>query len=91
MTQYLIDKGSVTIDGVSLTVNGQEGNRFWVVIIPHTSEVTKLAKYKVGTPVNLEADVIGKYVRKFVAGGDSTVTAEFLERFGFGVSSRSNK
>lgn len=64
---FLIEKGSVAIDGVSLTVNNVGTETFSVAIIPHTSEQTLLTDLPVGTPVNLEADVVGKYVAKFLA------------------------
>jgi riboflavin synthase len=62
----LIPKGSVTVDGVSLTVAALEDERFGVALIPHTLAVTTLGRRRVGDPVNLEMDVIGKYVRGFV-------------------------
>ena len=64
--KYLIYKGSITIDGISLTVNEVQGNRFTVTIIPHTAQVTTLGFKKVGDLVNLEADMLGKYVEKFL-------------------------
>ena len=63
--KYLIIKGSVAIDGISLTVNEVKGNRFTVTIIPHTAEMTTLGFKKTGDTVNLEADMIGKYVEAF--------------------------
>ena len=63
--RYLIIKGSVAIDGISLTVNEVKGNRFTVTIIPHTAEMTTLGFKKTGDIVNLEADMIGKYVEAF--------------------------
>ena len=62
----LIPKGSVTIDGVSLTVAALEAEAFAVALIPHTLAVTTLGRRRPGDPVNLEMDVIGKYVRGFV-------------------------
>ncbi|RDV39845.1 riboflavin synthase [Bradymonadaceae bacterium TMQ3] len=81
---YLIDKGSVCVDGVSLTVNSVESSRFGLAIIPFTSDKTKITDYTVGQRVNLEADVLGKYVRKFVE-PDATggLNLEKLARFGF--------
>ena len=64
--RYLIYKGSIAIDGISLTVNEIQGERFSVTIIPHTVRQTTLGLKKAGDPVNLEADMIGKYVEKFV-------------------------
>jgi riboflavin synthase alpha subunit len=62
----LIPKGSVTVDGVSLTVAGLHEDVFAVALIPHTLQVTTLGRRRPGDPVNLEMDVIGKYVRGFV-------------------------
>lgn len=66
VSPYLIEKGSIAVDGVSLTINGVDGSLFEVAIIPHTAEKTLVADYRPGRTVNLEADLIGKYVRKFV-------------------------
>lgn len=62
-----IEKGSITVDGVSLTVVNSEKNSFGVAIIPYTYENTRFKQYKVGTVVNLEFDVIGKYVARLLA------------------------
>ena len=80
---YLIDKGSVTVDGVSLTINSVQGARFTLAIIPHTAENTNLVAYRPGRRVNLEADVLGKYVRKFVGLQSSGITLESLAGAGF--------
>lgn len=64
--RYLVPKGSVTLDGISLTVVDHEDDRFRVTIVPHTWRVTNLHERKVGDKVNLEADLIGKYVERFV-------------------------
>jgi riboflavin synthase len=64
--QYVIFKGSISVDGISLTVAGAQKKAFRVWVIPHTYEVTALRERKVGDAVNLEADLIGKYVQKFV-------------------------
>jgi len=69
VSRYLIYKGSIAIDGISLTVNEVQGGRFTVTIIPHTARQTTLGFKKVGDPVNLESDMIGKYVEKFVKTG----------------------
>ena len=63
--KYLIYKGSVAIDGISLTVNEVQGVRFTITVIPHTAAMTTLGLKKIGDTVNLEADMIGKYVEKF--------------------------
>ncbi len=61
-----IEKGSITVDGVSLTVVNSEKNTFSVAIIPYTYENTRFGSYKIGTVVNLEFDVIGKYVARLM-------------------------
>jgi riboflavin synthase len=65
--RYLIFKGSVAVDGISLTVAAVQKKSFRIWIIPHTFEVTALRERRVGDAVNLEADLLGKYVDKFVA------------------------
>jgi riboflavin synthase len=67
LTKYIIEKGSVALDGVSLTVNSCERGRFAVSIIPHTLQVTTLGRLKPGDQVNVEVDMIGKYVEKMLA------------------------
>jgi riboflavin synthase len=64
--RYLVFKGSVTVDGISLTVAVVRKKSFRVWIIPHTYEATALRERKIGDAVNLEADILGKYVRQFV-------------------------
>jgi len=70
MERYMIPKGSVAVDGVSLTVAGLEAGAFEVMVIPHTLDVTTLGKRSVGDRVNLEMDVIGKYLFRFLSRGD---------------------
>ena len=65
---YIIHKGSVAVDGISLTVAAVKKTGFRIWIIPHTYEITALRERKVGDAVNLEADLLGKYVRKFLTG-----------------------
>lgn len=65
--RYMVFKGSIAVDGISLTVAGVTKKGFRIWIIPHTFEVTALRERKVGDAVNLEADLIGKYVEKFVS------------------------
>jgi riboflavin synthase len=57
-----VEKGSISVDGVSLTVTETDGDRFSVALIPHTLQATTLGTVRAGTPVNLEVDVIAKYV-----------------------------
>jgi riboflavin synthase len=65
--RYVVFKGSIAVDGVSLTVAGVQKKSFRIWIIPHTFEVTVLRERKVGDAVNLEADLLGKYVERFLA------------------------
>jgi riboflavin synthase len=85
LAPYIAAKGSVALDGVSLTVNGVSGSRFWVMIIPHTLAVTTLAQCAPGHELNLEVDLVARYVVRYLqAGGqrpdpDATLRAA-LER-----------
>lgn len=83
--RLLVEKGSVAIDGISLTVNTVEESRFSVAIIPHTLEKTTLASLSTGQPVNIETDIIGKYVARLVAPGQNAggLTMEKLMQNGF--------
>lgn len=65
LMRYIIMKGSITVDGTSLTVAGVEADAFKVSIIPHTSDQTIFSDYQVGSIVNLENDIVGKYIEKF--------------------------
>ena len=67
LERYLVEKGSVTVDGISLTVAGLEPGSFAVAIIPYTLDHTSLRDASAGDPVNLEADVIAKYVERLLA------------------------
>ncbi|MBI4714806.1 MAG: riboflavin synthase [Nitrospirae bacterium] len=82
---YLVKKGSIAVDGISLTVNEVTSDGFRVVVIPHTVAVTTLGSKRAGDSVNLEADLIGKYVERFVARGKSGdgIDREFLASHGF--------
>jgi riboflavin synthase len=66
--RYVIFKGSIALDGISLTVASVKPRSFCIWIIPHTYEVTALRERQVGDAVNLEADLLGKYVEKFISG-----------------------
>ena len=68
LSKYIVEKGSVAIDGVSLTVNSVRGNEFVVNIIPYTQEATTFGGLRKRGFVNIECDIIGKYVEKFVTG-----------------------
>jgi riboflavin synthase len=79
LARYVIFKGSLSIEGISLTVAKIEGTEVTVAIIPHTVQMTNLASLKSGDPVNLEVDMIAKYVEKMMS-GDSTNSPLSLER-----------
>jgi riboflavin synthase len=87
--RYIVEKGSIAIDGISLTVAGITARDFTVSVIPHTAEQTILSQKKSGDPVNLENDLIGKYVEKLLspraeeAPEKSTITKEFLLQNGY--------
>ncbi len=84
--RLIMEKGSITIDGISLTVAGVSDNAFQVSIIPHTAEMTTLIKKKAGDLVNLENDVVGKYVERlltFKESRESTLTMDLLQDLGF--------
>jgi riboflavin synthase len=83
--RYTVFKGSISIEGISLTVARLENNRCSVAIIPHTVEMTNLRSLKPGDPVNLEADLIAKYVEKMMAGESpaNSLTIEQLVAQGF--------
>ncbi len=85
LTRYIVSKGSLAIEGISLTVAAIEGTEARVAIIPHTAEVTNLSSLKAGDSVNLEVDVVAKYVEKMMAGSKTagTITVEKLVRAGF--------
>ncbi|HXY16310.1 MAG TPA: riboflavin synthase [Terriglobales bacterium] len=85
LARYVIFKGSLSIEGISLTVAGIEGSKVTVAIIPHTVEMTNLSSLKRGDPVNLEVDVIAKYVEKMLQGDSagSSITVERLVEAGF--------
>jgi riboflavin synthase len=71
LARYLVEKGSVTVDGVSLTVAALQEGAFSVALIPHTLNVTTLGSTRVGDPVNLEVDVIAKYVEALLRRGET--------------------
>ncbi len=85
IAKYTVYKGSVCIEGISLTVAKLEGTICKIAIIPHTVEMTNLNSLKPGDPVNLEADLIAKYVEKMMNGepAESLLTVEELVRQGF--------
>jgi len=82
LSRYIVEKGSVAIDGVSLTVNKLEKNRFYVNIIPHTSANTTLVMKKEGDWVNIETDILGKYVEALLK-TPRGIDKDILEQYGF--------
>lgn len=86
--RYVVEKGSVAIDGISLTVAKVSEDSFSISAIPHTVRATTLCRKGPGDPVNLETDIIGKYVEKLLASAppqekNSNITRDFLEKYGF--------
>ena len=69
IASFLVEKGSVAVEGVSLTVNIIRGAEFQVAVIPHTAQNTTLGRRRVGDQVNIEVDIIGKYVKRFMQQG----------------------
>lgn len=83
-SRYIASKGSVCIDGVSLTVNEVSDNTFGVNIIPHTADVTIIGDYRTGIEVNIEVDLLARYVERLLTSGDeSTITKEYLRAHGY--------
>ena len=85
LARYVIFKGSLSIEGISLTVAKIEGAEVTVAVIPHTTDMTNLKSLKPGDPVNLEVDLIAKYVEKMIRGdsANSSITIEQLVEQGF--------
>jgi len=90
LLRYIVEKGSVALDGISLTVAQVTDSDFTVSLIPHTREVTNLGSKKTGSPINIETDVLGKYVEKMLKGSSSApakaqsnMTLDFLRENGF--------
>jgi len=70
LMRYVVEKGSISVDGISLTIASVRGDTFSIALIPHTLDVTTLGTAAPGDPVNLEVDVIAKYVEGFLAGSE---------------------
>ncbi len=91
LAHYIAEKGSVTIDGTSLTVNALSDNQFRLTIVPHTVKETIFANYQVGTKVNLEVDLIARYLERLLTkenveqmiSPQSNVTESLLQKSGF--------
>ncbi|MGB9497185.1 MAG: riboflavin synthase [Dissulfuribacterales bacterium] len=89
LDRYIIEKGSIAVDGISLTVNSCGKGRFSVGIIPHTSRLTTMGFRKKGDKINIEVDLIGKYIEKLLLAGhikpekQTDIDTEFLAQHGF--------
>ena len=82
-SKYIVYKGSITVNGVSLTVAKLDGNIFSVAVIPHTLENTNLKNLRVGDLVNIETDILGRYVEKFLSVKNNRIDENFLIENGF--------
>lgn len=86
---YVAEKGSITVDGISLTVNSVTDNQFRLTIVPHTTEKTIIGHYSSGTQVNLEVDLVARYIERLLlkktdhAASEGGVTKELLAKNGF--------
>ncbi len=86
LERYLVYKGSVAVDGISLTIASIQGARFTVAVIPHTLRATNLQSLKPGDAVNIETDMLGKYIERFVQLGlvkTPALTADYLKEQGY--------
>lgn len=89
LAKYIAHKGSITVDGTSLTVNAVEGAEFELTIVPHTLKETIMGNYTAGTRVNLEVDLVARYLERLLLGDKAAepesdgLTVEFLARHGF--------
>src|SRR4030043_340573 len=86
ISRYVVQKGSIAIDGISLTVNESQNEEIQLTLIPYTIEKTTLINKKVGDRVNIEADILGKYVEKLLSQEDKKsgkVDLSFLKEYGF--------
>lgn len=81
--KYIIEKGSVTLDGISLTVADVQKDKFSVSIIPHTGQETTLLSKTTGDKINIECDIVGKYIEKLTQQENSGITVEMLSQYGF--------
>jgi riboflavin synthase len=85
LIRLIVNKGFITVDGASLTVVDKDDISFRVSIVGYTRDHITLVEKKIGDDVNLEADIIGKYVAEFNQPQSSSITAEFLQEHGFAV------
>jgi riboflavin synthase len=89
LARYIAEKGSICVDGISLTVNGVSGAEFELNIVPHTLVETTMSEFKPGTRVNLEVDIIARYLERLLLGDNaadkqsSGISLEKLQEYGF--------
>ena len=83
LARYVTEKGSVALDGISLTVRGLAGDSFTVAVIPHTYRNTNLQFRRPGDKLNLEVDVVARYVERLMGGGGGALSEDILKRTGF--------
>ncbi len=90
IAKYIVKKGSVAVDGISLTVVDCTSHCFRISLIPHTAEVTAFGIKKIGDIVNIETDIVGKYIERFLTYQEDTksspetkITTDFLQKYGF--------
>ncbi len=90
LAKYIAEKGSICVDGISLTVNDVDGAEFGLNIVPHTLQATTMGEFRVGREVNLEVDLIARYAERLLLGeraaqpGHKGITTGFLAEHGFG-------
>lgn len=84
--RYIVPKGFIAVDGISLTVTSKNTSAFGVSLVAYTFQNTNLGNRKAGDAVNLEVDIIGKYVAEFYGPGSPGITAEFLREHGFTIN-----
>ena len=83
LTRYMVEKGFITVDGVSLTIVNKDTSLFWVSVVDYTREHTTLGSRRVGDLVNLEVDIIAKYVEQLGQAHFPGITVDFLQEHGF--------
>jgi len=89
LAKYIASKGSICVDGISLTINSVQGSEFTLNIVPHTLAKTTLAHFKIGQAVNLEVDIIARYLERLLLGKEaanpnaSHLSESFLQQHGF--------
>jgi len=83
LSRYIAKKGSICVDGVSLTINEVSGNTFGLNIIPHTAEATTMGAYEAGTAVNIEVDLLARYIERMLGNDAGGLSIDFLREHGY--------